>query len=691
MPTSRAPRPARRLRAALPLAAALALAPACAPPEPAATPPQPAAPPSPTAPAPASPAASAPAAPATQPRYTGHGVASVSPELLARYAARPLPPDASRRIQAMLDVRAPSGGRLSPDGKTLYFNWTITGIAQVFRLDGPQRFPIQQTGGEDATKIEDVTTDGRFLVLSRDRKGEENPGLYLQDAKGGPLVEILHKPGVQAFLQHLSDDGRSLYYRANDVKTDSYAIYRFDIAAKKREVVFDQPGIWRALDVAADGRLLLGKDVGARMTELFEWDPAKKALTPLLGQGEREEHDASYGGAPGEILVLTPKLGELRRLYRWKEGKLTPVTPEIKSDIESFQIDRARTRILYHVNDGGFKRLHAMDARTFKEIALPPLPPLPPADSVAANGSTRDGRFTTILVETAKAPPTAYVVDWRSRKLTQWHTPSTPEVDTGAFAAATLESYPARDGTRIPMLVRRPAACEAPCPVIVNFHGGPEGQSRPGFSVRAQLFVDAGFVYVEPNVRGSDGYGKTWFHADDGPKRLAVITDIEDAAKHVRTAFAHQGKAPRVGIYGGSYGGYSALIGMTLFAGAYDAGASVVGISNLLTFLQNTAPYRRVLRISEYGDPAKDREALLKLSPITYLDKVKAPLLILQGATDPRVPAGESIQIQQALEAKQIPSELILFPDEGHGAQKRDNQVLQYGHILRFFREHLRR
>jgi dipeptidyl aminopeptidase/acylaminoacyl peptidase len=225
--------------------------------------------------------------------------------------------------------------------------------------------------------------------------------------------------------------------------------------------------------------------------------------------------------------------------------------------------------------------------------------------------------------------------------------------------------------------------------VVVAFHGGPEGQSKPGFSLYAQAFVEAGFVYVEPNVRGSDGYGKKWFHADDGPKRLDVIGDIEDAGKWARTEFAEGGKAPKVGIFGGSYGGYSVLMGMTMFAGTYDCGVDIVGISNLLTFLNNTAPYRRILRTSEYGDPDKDREALLKLSPTTYLDRVKAPLMVVQGASDPRVPVGESIQIHDAVEQKGIPTDLVIFPDEGHGAQKKDNRVLQLGYAIGFFQKHL--
>jgi dipeptidyl aminopeptidase/acylaminoacyl peptidase len=282
------------------------------------------------------------------------------------------------------------------------------------------------------------------------------------------------------------------------------------------------------------------------------------------------------------------------------------------------------------------------------------------------------------------------VLEWKGQKLSKWHAPSTPEIDTSTFSRAELASYTARDGTKIPMFVRKPRSCDSkPCPVLVMFHGGPEGQAVPGFSTRAQIFVDAGFTLVEPNVRGSEGYGKAWLHADDGAKRLNVITDIEDVAKFIRKEWAEGGKAPKIGVLGGSYGGYSTLVAMTMFAGAYDAGASNVGISNLYTFLMNTAPYRRILRISEYGDPEKDKDVLLKLSPTTYVDKVSAPLLIIQGATDPRVPAGEAVQIKEKLDEKKIPSELMIFADEGHGAQKRDNQVLQYGHMVRFFQEQL--
>ena len=211
-----------------------------------------------------------------------------------------------------------------------------------------------------------------------------------------------------------------------------------------------------------------------------------------------------------------------------------------------------------------------------------------------------------------------------------------------------------------------------------------------GFSARAQLFVDAGFVYVQPNVRGSDGYGKTWLHADDGVKRKAVVTDIEDVSVFVKKAWAKGGVTPKVGVMGGSYGGYSTLMAMTFFAGAYDAGVEIVGISNLVTFLVNTAPYRRALRISEYGDPDKERAELLALSPTSYVDRVKAPLLLIQGATDPRVPVGEAIQMHDAMVKKDPRTRMIIFPDEGHGVQKRENAVVMLGHTLAFFEQYLK-
>jgi dipeptidyl aminopeptidase/acylaminoacyl peptidase len=629
--------------------------------------------------------------------YAGHGAESVPREKIVKYAPPPLPAEVTRRIQTMLDVRGAVLGLIAPDGKRLFFTWGITGTPNVWRLDGPKGFPVQMTGGEDPTRVAGVTPDGRTVIVSRDVGGQESPGLYVQSADGGPLSVIHHKPKTRAGYAFTTDDSKAIYFSANDIKEDSYAIYRYDLGTRQRELVFDQPGLWGVSDhrVAAGGlKLLLSKATGALSREYAEYDIATKTLTPLMGQNEKVEYQAAYAVEPGELFVLTNKLGEFRRLYRWKPaGALVPVTPEMAMDVAGFDLDEAKTRLYLSLNDRGYQRVQVRDARTLAEIKAPV-----PADAAAVTvGSlSRDGRFAVVGVDSGKAPRTSFVIDWQTGALTEWALATSPEVDATKFAVARLESYTARDGTKIPMFVRYPAQCAPesaatgdPCPIVVEFHGGPEGQATPGFSGFPQLFVNAGFIFAEPNVRGSDGYGKAWLDADNGAKRLDVISDIDDAGKALRARFTRNGKAPKIAITGGSYGGYSVFMGMTMFGGTYDAGVSIVGISNLATFLNQTAAYRRALRISEYGDPEKDAEALKKLSPTTYLDRVKAPLLIIQGVDDPRVPAGEAIQIQEALEARGVPSKLILLEGEGHGAARRGGQVLMIGHMLRFLEEHL--
>lgn len=623
-----------------------------------------------------------------QTAYQGHGADSVPAELLAKFAPGPLPSELSRKIQNFMDVRSPGGGQLSPDGKRLYFSWTVTGTAQVWRLDGPNTFPIQVTGGEDRTSLVDITPDGKTLILSRDRKGEENPGLYLMPAVGGPMKVVQHLAKVQTAFEFVSADGRWLYFRSNDVKPNAYAIYRYELATGSKEVVFDEPGLWGVADHRDDGRILLYKATGSMTGEYWEWDPAKKTKTAILGVDKPGEFRAQYGAKDGQLLVVTPEFGEFRRAYAYEGGKWTPISPDIKWDVSRGGLDEKKTKIFYTVNEGGYSKIHVLDAKSFKPLELPKLPP---ADQYFFGSTSPDGRYTVFAIGTPIAPPESWVYDWTAKTLTKWVVPSTPEVDTRGFAVAKLEYYPARDGTKIPAFVRRPKSCDpAPCPVVVIFHGGPEGQATPGFSPNAQLWIDAGYVLVEPNVRGSDGYGKTWLDADNGPKRLAVLTDIEDAATWARSAFAANGKAPKVGVMGGSYGGYATLMAMTKFAGAFDAGVSNVGISSLVTFLQNTAPYRRILRSSEYGDLEKDMDALVALSSTTYIDKLSGPLLIIQGASDPRVPVGEAFQMYEAATKKGIPTGLVIFADEGHGAQKRDNRVLQTGHSILWFDKYLK-
>ncbi len=630
--------------------------------------------------------------------YTGLGTDSVSAETLKKFAPPVLNPIMSNKLKKMFDVTAPGMGMLSPDKKTLYFTWRVTGISQVWKIEGPKSFPIQLTSGNDAVSISDVAPNGRFLIISKDLNGQENPGLFKLDLKTGLIEELYRKAKVQAGFSFITDDSSTIYFTANDVNPDSYNVYKMKLADKSVELVYEGKGPWYVADQRRNGeKLLLIKYSGAKQNEYFDYDTKTKELKPVIGQGEKEEYDVAYGAKDSQYLVLSNKTTDFKKLYVLENGKQKPVGRNLNFEISGFSIDHKKTRVLYEVNRDGYSEINAMDAKTFAPIAIPKFPlKNAKVDHVFAGSTSRDGKVSMLALITSKAPRLGYSYDWNTKKLTQWVLPSAPEVDLSRFVVSELLSYETRDKAKIPMFVRFPEKCRPEaknrenCPVVVHFHGGPEGQSIPGFSVTAQAFVDEGFIFAEPNVRGSDGYGKKYIELDNGPLRENVITDIEDAAIWIKKNWKGAGgKEPKVGVMGWSYGGYSTLMAMTKFAGSYEAGVALVGMSNLVSFLNNTAPYRRILRISEYGDPVKDKDALMKLSAVTYVDKVKSPLMIIQGANDPRVPVGEALQIHETLTKKKIQSQLIVFADEGHGSAKKENQVLEIGHTIEFMKKNL--
>ncbi len=627
-------------------------------------------------------------------QYTGLGTESVSPETLKKFGPPALNSVMTNKLKKMFDITSPGMGMLSPDKKTLYFTWRVTGLSQVWKIDGPKSFPVQMTSGSDAVSISDISHDGKFLIISKDLNGEENPGLFKLNLKTGLIEELFRKKKVQAHYSFMTQDSKSIYFTANDKNADSYTVYKMNLADKSVETIYDGQGYWFIADEDQDGlRLILAKQVGSVQNEFYEYNTKTKDLKPIIGQNEKEEYEVSFSAQKDQYLVLTNKIGDFKKLYSLKAGSLKPLTDDVKFDVSGFSIDHPKKRITYTINRDGYTELKALDAKTFKSIGIPKFPG---ADHVFNGKTTRDGRVMMLGLVTAKAPRLSYSYDWETKKLTQWVLPSAPEVDLSQFANSELMHYETRDKAKIPMFVRFPENCKPTstvkplCPVVVHFHGGPEGQSTPGFNTMAQAFVNEGFIFVEPNVRGSEGYGKAWLNMDNGPLRENVIGDVEDAAIWIKNNWKNaEGALPKIGVMGWSYGGYSTLVAMTRFAGAYDAGVALVGMSNLVSFLNNTAPYRRALRISEYGDPVKDKDALMKLSAVTYVDQVKSPLMIIQGANDPRVPVGEALQIHQTLIKKKLGSELIIFADEGHGSSKKENQVLEIGHTIEFFKKNL--
>ncbi len=348
------------------------------------------------------------------------------------------------------------------------------------------------------------------------------------------------------------------------------------------------------------------------------------------------------------------------------------------------QVDDAGSSLLVHENEDGYSRLELRDPGT---LELRGEVPLPGRGVVSDTVFSRDGRLLAFHFSSALEPGDIWLHDTASGE-TRRLTTSPSEVPRSQLVEPELHRFESFDGESVPVFLYEPED-DYPVPVVIWIHGGPESQLRPTWNALHQYFIARGFAVAAPNVRGSTGYGKRYEHLDDVEKRLDSVRDL--AALHDWLETRRGIDASRAVLFGGSYGGYMVLAGLAFHAERWAAGVDIVGISSLVTFLENTSAYRRVYREREYGSLERDRELLESVSPITRVDEIRAPLFIIHGANDPRVPLSEAEQLHRELVARDVPCELLVYDDEGHGLQKLKNRLDAYPRAAAFLEDVLLR
>lgn len=371
------------------------------------------------------------------------------------------------------------------------------------------------------------------------------------------------------------------------------------------------------------------------------------------------------------------------------------ITADIPWDVNNAEISNDRRRIAFAVNENGRSRLYLLDTdnrayRTVDNI---------PTGLVFGLAFSPDDQYLAMTLNTAKTPSDTFVLALGKGsldygELVRWTTSEVGGLDTSTFQTPELIGYPTFDKVdgvprQIPAWVYKPRGA-GPFPVVVSIHGGPEGQSRPGFSSTYQMWVDKlGVAVVIPNVRGSSGYGKTYLSLDNGMRREDSVRDIGALLDWIATQDdLDQG---RVAVFGGSYGGYMVLASAVHFSDRLKAAVDIVGISNFVTFLENTQDYRRDLRRVEYGDERvpEMRAHLEKISPLNNVQKIAIPMLIVQGENDPRVPVSESRQVVAALRNQGQTVWFMNALNEGHGYSKKENRDVYQQATVLFLQQHL--
>jgi dipeptidyl aminopeptidase/acylaminoacyl peptidase len=538
------------------------------------------------------------------------------------------------------------------------------------------------------------------ILFGTNEDGAENFQFFLLDTATGKARRFTD--GKSRHVSPVwSHDGKLLAYAGNARNGRDFDIFVADPSTPGSERrVIELKGSWDPLDWSPDNtRLLLSEDVSANESYLHWVDVATGELHTLTPRRPAGNETVAYQGGlwsrDGRSIYVASDLdSEFLRLVRLdvddqgKPGKPTVVSGDLSWDVEDFDISDDGSLLAFLSNEDGYSRIHVLDLKTGKEASLPKLP-----EGVAGGVQFRPGSHEIgFSISWARSPSDIYSYDVDSRKLERWTASEAGGLNTAELAVPELVHYTSFDGRKIPAFVYRPPADRfpGPRPVLINIHGGPEGQSRPGFQGSNNYFIqELGVVYVMPNVRGSTGYGKSFLKMDNGDKREESVKDIGGLLDWIA---AQPGlDSQRVMVSGGSYGGYMVLASLVHFSDRLCCAFESVGISNFITFLQNTSGYRQDLRRVEYGDERdpRMREFLETIAPIKHVQKMTRPLLVAQGANDPRVPLSESDQIVAALEGRGVPVWYLVGKDEGHGFQKKTNTDYQRAVLVRFMKEFL--
>ncbi len=608
-----------------------------------------------------------------------------------------IPPELAAQVARYENSRAAYLRDWHPQRREMLVGTRFAETYQLHRVASPEGCRRQLTFFEEPVSCSSFGGGGEHIVLKRDVGGNEAYQLFRLDLGDG-AVTLLTDGSSRHSCASFSRGGDRIAFtstRRNGKDNDIYVMDPLDPASI--ELVLEVEGSWGVMEWApGDTRLLLYRYVSVNHSELHVLDLASGDVMEVAPRKRKEDVFAMSAGhwAPdGESLyVVTDRGSEFRRfgVLEPGKGKFSQLSADVPWDVVDVDITDDGKLAAYVIREQGRGILHLMDLEQRAELAAPALP----AGQVGGLLFRPGSHELALWQSTDRTPGDVYSYDVDSGVLERWTASEVGGLNLDVFPLTEVIHYPTFDtvdgeARQVPLLITRPDAerFPGPRPVLIRIHGGPEGQATPRFlGSRAFVVNELGVCYLQPNVRGSTGYGKAYRNLDNGMLREDSVKDISALLDWIEQQ--PDLDASRVAVYGGSYGGYMVLASLIAEPERIRCGIDLVGISNFVTFLENTKDYRRDLRRVEYGDerdPAM-REHLLAISPTTRSTEIQVPLFVAQGANDPRVPASEAEQIVEAARGSGKPVWYLLAKDEGHGFRKKSNRDY-FNHAMIVFLE----
>ncbi len=582
----------------------------------------------------------------------------------------------------------------SPDDKDLLVHSDETGIFNAYALPA--------TGGEEQALTSSTTDstfaiswfpDDRRVLFSADQGGNELNHVFVRE-ESGETRDLTPGEKVKAAFAGWAIDRQHFYVTSNERDSKTFDMYRYAAKDYARTLMFRNDEALSIEAVSPDGRYIaLVKPRTSADSDVYLFDAQKPKSKPKLitqHEGNVDHSVYEFTRDSKQLIYSTDEHGEFTQAWTYDIGTERK-SPLIKADWDVAYVtfsESGRFRVS-GTNEDARTVVRILDTRNGEEIKLPNLPP----GDLTQIRFSRDENEVALLLSSDTSPSDVYTVDLnaqRSARLTQALNPQIKEAD---LVPSQVVRYKSFDGLEIPSVLYKPktASADRKVPALVWVHGGPGGQSRTGYSAMIQHLVNHGYAVLAANNRGSSGYGKTFYHMDDKRHGEVDLQDIVYGKQYL--ASLDWVDAERIGIIGGSYGGYMVGAALAFEPEVFDVGINIFGVMNWERTLTSIPPWWESFKealYDEMGDPATDAERHRKISPLFHAKNIRVPLLVVQGANDPRVLQVESDEIVAAVKSNNVPVEYVLFPDEGHGFTKRENRIKASNAFVKFLDEHLK-
>jgi len=595
-------------------------------------------------------------------------------------------PSKQYTIEQFMATTNVAGASFSPDEKSILFSSNETGIYNVYMVpvSGGKGTPLTQSTTDSTFAVSTFPSDARVLY-THDQGGNENNHLYVRELDGKER-DVTPGAKVKAQFAGWTGDDKGFYVATNERDPRFFDLYRYDAKTYERVLVYKDEVGYELGEISKDGNwLAFGKAKTTSDSDIFLYDVAKKEMKHISPHTAAADYSASsFDPTSKWLYYLTNDGGEFTRVRRYEmaTGKSEEVE-RAEWDVMYTYLSRNGKYRVTGINDDGRTVIRLYDAKTNKLLALPKLP----EGDITAVAISRSEKQMAFYVNGDRSPNNLFVYNFETQKATRLTDTISKEIDADDLVDAQVVRFKSFDGMTVPSIFYKPhqATPQNKAPALVWVHGGPGDQTRKGYSALIQYLVNHGYVVLGINNRGSSGYGKTFYVADDRKHGREPLWDCVEGKKYL--ASLPYVDANRIGIIGGSYGGYMVLAALAFQPDVFAVGVDIFGVSNWVRTLESIPPYWEAFRealYKEIGDPTKERDMLMAVSPLFHADKIRKPLIVLQGANDPRVIKPESDDIVAAVKKNNVPVEYVVFPDEGHGFRKKKNQIEGYGKILEF-------